>query len=317
MLMKELCRRCGLSKKAVEYYEEQGLIRPQTLENGYRNFSEADGDALRKIALLRKLGLSVAEIRQALGNRASGNQDVGNQTAKEGDCVSDALDYKALSAAVTARRKAAAQAERQATLLARLAAGESWETIGAELAVMEEEESILQRLEDIFPGYYGRFLRLHFAAFLGEPLRSPAQREAFDVIVNFLDGVSSPDMSPELREMLEAMEAPDESLLAAQSQGMRAALEDWEGYMAEHREELESYMALRNSEDFRQHPDAQLALRLKEALMAFQRSSGYYDVFIPAMRRLSPRYDAYQHRLADANAAFLAAYPEAAKSTDE
>lgn len=29
MLINEVCKRCGLTKKAIEYYEEQGLTRPQ------------------------------------------------------------------------------------------------------------------------------------------------------------------------------------------------------------------------------------------------------------------------------------------------
>lgn len=316
MLMKELCRRCGLSKKAVEYYEEQGLVSPRMRENGYRDFSEADGDTLQKVALLRKLGLSVAEIRPVLGGDLSEGRDAGEGNGGgpvgEGGHAAAAVDQRALAAASAARGEAASRAGKRAELLARLARGESWETIGGELADLEAEESVLQRLQDTFPGPYGRFLRLHFAAFLGEPIRSPAQREAFDVIVDFLDGASLPALTPELQEMLAAMDLPDESLMAAQSQGLRAAAEDWESYMAENREALESYMALRESEAFRQHPDVQAALRLKETLAAFQQSSGYYDVFIPAMRRLSPRYDEYHRRLAEANEAFLAAYPQAA-----
>lgn len=42
MLINEVCKRCGLTKKAIEYYEEQGLTRPQIMENGYRVFSEDD-----------------------------------------------------------------------------------------------------------------------------------------------------------------------------------------------------------------------------------------------------------------------------------
>lgn len=38
MLINEVCRRCGLTKKAVEYYVEQELLTPLVLENGYRDF---------------------------------------------------------------------------------------------------------------------------------------------------------------------------------------------------------------------------------------------------------------------------------------
>lgn len=48
MLINEVCKRCGLTKKAIEYYEEQGLTRPQIMENGYRVFSEDDVIQLNK-----------------------------------------------------------------------------------------------------------------------------------------------------------------------------------------------------------------------------------------------------------------------------
>ena len=35
MLINEVCKECNLTKKAVEYYTEQGLIQPRIKENGY------------------------------------------------------------------------------------------------------------------------------------------------------------------------------------------------------------------------------------------------------------------------------------------
>ena len=42
MLVNEVCKKCSLTKKAIEYYVEQGLVSPQIQENGYRVFSEED-----------------------------------------------------------------------------------------------------------------------------------------------------------------------------------------------------------------------------------------------------------------------------------
>ena len=53
-------------KKAIEYYEEQGLTHPQIMGNGYRVFSEDDVIRLNKIAVLRGLGISVADIKRVL-----------------------------------------------------------------------------------------------------------------------------------------------------------------------------------------------------------------------------------------------------------
>ena len=68
MLINEVAKLCNLTKKAVEYYTEQGLISPNILENGYRDFSEQDMEILKKIGLFRRLGLSIFEIKSVLAN---------------------------------------------------------------------------------------------------------------------------------------------------------------------------------------------------------------------------------------------------------
>lgn len=66
MLLNELCRAAGTTRKAVAYYEEQGLISPRRQENGYREFTPEDAQRVRRITLLRRLELSVEEIRGVL-----------------------------------------------------------------------------------------------------------------------------------------------------------------------------------------------------------------------------------------------------------
>ena len=70
MRINEVCKECGLTKKAVEYYIEQGLISPDIMENGYRDFSQDDVEQLKKISVLRKLGLAVLDIRKALNDHS-------------------------------------------------------------------------------------------------------------------------------------------------------------------------------------------------------------------------------------------------------
>jgi DNA-binding transcriptional MerR regulator len=61
-----------LTKKAVVYYIEQGLACPAIMENGYRDFSENDVERLRKISILRGLGLAVSDIQMVLENQSGG-----------------------------------------------------------------------------------------------------------------------------------------------------------------------------------------------------------------------------------------------------
>ena len=68
MLIKDVCKECKLTKKAIEYYEKQGLISPKIDTNGYRNYSNEDISKLKEIAALRKLGISTSEIKDILAS---------------------------------------------------------------------------------------------------------------------------------------------------------------------------------------------------------------------------------------------------------
>lgn len=71
MLVNEVCKKCSLTKKAIEYYVEQGLVSPQIQENGYRVFSEEDVEKLKKVSILRNLGLPVSDIQMVLSHQAT------------------------------------------------------------------------------------------------------------------------------------------------------------------------------------------------------------------------------------------------------
>jgi len=62
MLIHEASKKCGLTRKAIEYYVDQKLVLPQVLENGYRDYSEEDVETLHKIKLLRQLSVPIEEI---------------------------------------------------------------------------------------------------------------------------------------------------------------------------------------------------------------------------------------------------------------
>ncbi len=56
MKSKEVQTKTGLTRKAIEYYEAQGLLNPSRDENGYRNYSDQDVSRLSQISGYRKLG---------------------------------------------------------------------------------------------------------------------------------------------------------------------------------------------------------------------------------------------------------------------
>ena len=52
MTIKELEQRTGMPRANIRYYEEEGLLSPRRLDNGYRDYAEEDVRTLEKIKLL-------------------------------------------------------------------------------------------------------------------------------------------------------------------------------------------------------------------------------------------------------------------------
>lgn len=74
MRIGELSRRTGASQRALRYYEEQGLLRPARRPSGYRDFSEDDVDAVRRIRVLLAAGLGTVIIAEILPCMVEGNE---------------------------------------------------------------------------------------------------------------------------------------------------------------------------------------------------------------------------------------------------
>ncbi len=64
MKMKEACTQTNLTKKAIHYYIDCGLIKVNKLENNYYDFSEENIVQLKQIAYLRNSGVSIETIKK-------------------------------------------------------------------------------------------------------------------------------------------------------------------------------------------------------------------------------------------------------------
>lgn len=281
MTMHEVCARLGLTKKAVRYYVGEGLIAPRRQENGYADFSETDCETLERIALLRRLDLSIGEIRGILagGSAEAALHRLTKQIEREQTALrllrgfSETRDYAALKKALTAE---------------------------------EQKRTIAERLESAFPGGFGRVVALMFASYLSEPIETPDQQAAFAEIIAFLDNV--PAIDPALVDEMQRAFAPIDAETAENLRRAReSAAADPQAWLRQNKTVVQQYAAYKQSSAYRDSP----AGRIEAALKSLCQESGYNDVFIPALRRLSPAYDAYYRQLTAANDAFRRA-PETA-----
>ena len=124
MTIKELEEKTGLARANIRYYEQQGLVHPARQENGYRDYSEEDLETLRKVKLLRHLGLGIDTIRAV----QRGAQPLGEALAAREEELSG-------EAALLAREKAVCRELR--------GSGIAYDTLQPEtyLAALEREEA--------------------------------------------------------------------------------------------------------------------------------------------------------------------------------
>ncbi len=283
MLINEVCKECNLTKKAIEYYGEQGLINPTVKENGYRYFSDTDVSKLKRISILRGLGLSVSDIRAVLEN----------------DGLSTMYDV------LNKRELEIADLQAKQALIKQLADGQDWNVIRKQMDVLQKKQSILNRILDKFPGYYGKLVCSHFTPYLGEPITTEEQQDAFDTIIRFLDNVDI-TVPEELYECLDEMGRNADTAIAQNvSAALARAVKDPEKYISDNKEMLEQYQAIMASDEYKATP----MYRLQELLKQLQRENGYNDIFIPAMQQLSPSYRKYYESLQAANEIFIKHYP--------
>jgi Predicted transcriptional regulators len=292
MLIKEVCERCNLTKKAIEYYEAKNLITPRILENGYRDYSESDLTALREIAVLRECDIGIAEIRGIL-----------NSSDKPA-----ALSRCRYTAELRMQRLYDAQKR-----IDSLMNDYDIEREFRRLQIQDDKDfyTIKEKLALAFPGDYGLFLSMHFGRFLNETVDTDEKRNAYKAIVNYLDNLEL-DLPPELSELLKVFFDLSGKIDMVKIEGktnekMMEALADTTAYLERNRAELEQYIEYKNSAEFK----ASEAGRLQKLMMEFQKKSGYQEILIANMKVLSKSYQEYSEKLEAANEILIQKYPKA------
>lgn len=287
MLINEVAKLCGLTKKAVEYYTEQGLVTPNVLENRYRDFSKQDIEILKKIALYRRLGLSIFEIKSILSR------------------------VDELKSILYKRTLELEKEKVKQDILQRLCSGESLENLEQEINNINSKSIIIKKLEELFPSYYGKFICLNYSRYLTGRIETSEQMEAFKEIIDFFDDVPDIEIPKDLQEYLDEyleMYASEEcqekisDIIRAKDDNIR----DIDNFVRTNKEVLDQYNKYKKTDEFKNSP----ANRLMEIMKNVCAANGYYEKFIPAMRKLSPLYNEYYEHMIKANDKFIKNYPE-------
>lgn len=278
MLRNKVQDKTNLSRKAIEYYEEKGLIHPIKLENGYRDYSDEDVEVLKKISLLRNLGLSISEIALYLDSKEEALASILRRKEHELDIC-----------------------EKRKNVLKLIVKGESMDLINEELAIIESQETIYDKLIRIFPGYFGQLIFSSYKIFLNESLNKD-EEAAFNEYIKFLDSLPNFELSKEEKDYIEAISSSfDMKALDDVNEGKLLAVENTETWLEDNKNYIEAYKEYKNSEDYQNS----LMKSVQDKLKMFMQENNYYEKAIPLIRKFSKSYDAYYEKLLKANEEYL------------
>ena len=274
MRINEVTRETGLSRRAVKYYEEEGLLTVKKDQNGYRNYSIENLKILKEISVYRKLGIGIKEIKVLLQDEDKG---ILRQVYEE-------------------KRKQLGENQRELEALAAYIENENIEVLSQQL----EYETIADALRDMIPGAYGYYFMYHFLPYLQIKITTPAQREAYEAIVGFFDGleIKIPFLLKVVSFLSCKLSKQDaETMTKRMDAQIKRYVDLADEDYAKLREQVRKNVKKKNSLFYRYYP----AFASQRKFMKRLQNCGYNDIFIPNMVNLSPSYKVYHDALTQVN----------------
>lgn len=278
MLRNDIEKRTGLTRKAIEYYEYKGFIKPNKLENGYRDYSDNDLDCLNKIVLYKKLGLSLDQIKDII------------------------LNGKKLLPSVLRKKEYQLEIENERKdILKMLIDGKDEDMINSKLRSIDIKESIYSRLESAFPGYFGQVMFSSYKPFLDDALEDK-NKEYFDNYIEYLDNLPKLELTNEEKEYIESTSSSiDMNLIDNINSNKLEAIDNFETWFYENKEIIKEYDSFKNSCEYQKSP----MKNIQDKIKSFMLENKYYETAIPLIRRFSPKYNNYYNKLIIANEKFI------------
>lgn len=275
MQINDAAKQVGLSKRAIKFYEEKGLLKVSKSGNGYRNYSEEDIRILKEISVYRKLGIRIADIKKLLNGE---NEELLRQIYEE---------------------KKSALYEEQDELKALEQFLHTHDVDAVYPAV--DYQNIGQAMQDMVPGFYGYYFMQHFKPYLQIRITTPEQQKAYETILDFWDNV---DLRPPLLLratgflLMRVLPQPSlEKMTEKMDAQLRIYLHPTEEEYTALKEHTRRNVRYKNSLFVKYHP----AFISQRRFMKRLQDCGYNDIFIPAMVRLSPQYREYHEALTKIN----------------
>ena len=275
MQINEVIQKVDLTKRAIKYYEEQGLISVNKDKNGYRNYSEEDVKTLKEISVYRKLGISIKDIKVLLNTK----------------------DKQLLENIYKEKLSKIKENQKEIDSLRKFIDNDNVE----EIYNILDFENLACSIQEMIPGFYGYYFMNHFMPYLQIKIETKEQQESYKRIVEYLDNVNIKIplimkinsfimykllSKQNINKMVEQIDAKTKSYINISD-------DEYEKL----KEKTRKNVKLKNSLLYKYHP----AFISQRKFMKNLQDSGYNDIFIPNMIILSPKYKEYHDALTSIN----------------
>lgn len=262
MLLNEIVKEVGMTKRAIKYYEEKGLLTVNKDNNGYRNYSNQDVDTLKKISVYRKLGIGIKDIQKLL---KTDNKSILLHIYQEKlqDHVLQNSELKALKQFIDD-----GNADKANELL--------------------DYQTVENAIESLLPGKeWANYFKSHFKPFLNIKLITPEQKQALQNILEYCDKTTLKIPFMMQIGMKIANKVSQESKSADE---MIAYYRDMnENEYNKLKERVYAGVKMKTG-IMKYHPSFIAQRKMQKELQ----NKGYNDIFLPNLMVLSPKYAEYK-----------------------
>lgn len=269
MLLNEIINEVGMTKRAVKYYEEKGLLSVDKDNNGYRNYTAQDVETLKKISVYRKLGISIKDIQSLL---ETGDKSILLRIYQE---------------------KVQEKVLKDSELEALKQFIDDGDADKANEAL--DYQTVENAIESLLPGKeWGDYFKSHFKPFLNVRLKTLEQKQALQNILEYCDettlkvpfimGIGAKMIGWIAQETRTADEMIAYYRDMSESEYERLKEKVWKG--AKIKNGIMKY-----------HPAFIAQRKMQKELQ----NKGYNDIFIPNLMVLSPTYAEYKKALDNVN----------------
>lgn len=218
--------------------------------------------------------------------------DIDQCISSRGDTLSSVLRKKQYQLELDKKRK---------LILEMIVKGESNELINEKVSLLDAEETIYEKLENAFPGYFGQMIFAAYQPFLNEPLENDG-KNSFYKYIDYLDRIPSFELTEEEKKYIEKISSPyDMKTLKNVNQAKLDAIENPEKWMKDNEDLISQYESYKNSEEYQNS----MMKQIQDKLQNFMKENKYYEIAIPLIRNFSKSYDEYYRKLLKANEQYI------------